>query len=124
MLCLVDIGVHPFGKGLDDRGAARVIPVQFLLHVTAILEQAVSHVPLQFLGAENFRHSAGGLAPPEFKLKQPVPRRIKSLGKEEVRFILGIDVGDAPVVLDDLHRLGEAGQGQRFRRRGGAGRKW
>jgi hypothetical protein len=32
-----------------------------------------------------------------------------TLGKEEVVFVLGIDVGDTPLIAEDLYRCGEPG---------------
>jgi hypothetical protein len=105
-----DVGVDAFDEGRDDGGAVRVVPVEFLVEIAAKEEEAIADVAFEFAGAEDFGDGAGGLAAPDFELKEAVARDVVALGEEEVVFVFRVDVGDAPVVLADFDGLSEAGK--------------
>ena len=81
-------------------------------HVTAKLEQPCAMIAGDSSGAEDFRRRAGSLGTPDFELKQPVPRGVVALGKEQVVFGFGINMGNAPFVLENFHRPVETVDGE------------
>jgi hypothetical protein len=54
------------------------------------------------------------LAPPEFELEEPVTGGVIPLGEEQVFFGFRVDVGNAPVIDQNLHGLAEAGDASFF----------
>ncbi len=104
-LRLRNVGIDPVHERLDDGRAARVIPVELLVQIAAIHKQAVADVALEFSRPQNFGHRASGLPPPQFELEQTVVRDVVTLGEEEVSFILGVNMGDAPAIFQDFDRL-------------------
>ena len=99
----------PSTKASDNGCAARVVPVEFLAQVAAEHEQAIADIALQFLFAEDLSHGAGGLPSPHLQLEQSIPSDVIALREKQVRFVLGVDMRNAPAVLDDLNRLAETG---------------
>ena len=74
-------------------------------------------IALQLALAQDLRQRAGCLPAPELELEEPVAGGRVPLGEEQVRFVLGVDVVDAPAVAADFHRLSHAGHRQRLRGR-------
>lgn len=114
MLGFGDVGVDAFDEGGDDGGAVRVVPVELLVEIAAKEEEAIADVAVEFVGAEDFGDGTGGLAAPDFELEETIPRDVVALGEEEVVFVFRVDVGDAPVILEDFDGLGEAGELEGF----------
>ena len=71
--------------------------------------------------AEHFRDRSGRLPPPHFELEQAIARDVIALREEQVGFVPGVDVRDAPAIADDLDRLCQSGGFEPYFRRGGRG---
>jgi hypothetical protein len=67
-------------------------------------KQPRAHVPPHLPGAEDLGDGAVGLSAPDLQLEEAIPGGVEPLGKEEILFGIGVDVGDAPAIGDDLHR--------------------
>ena len=86
--------------------------VQLGVEVAAEHVQPGAAVAGQLAAADDLGHRARGLPPPQLELEEAVPGRGVSLREEQVRFVPGVDVVDAPAVTPDLHRLGQPGYRQ------------
>jgi hypothetical protein len=78
-----------------------VIPIQLRLEVAAEHVQARADVALQFLRTEHLRDRAGRLPAPQLELEQAIAGGGVPLGEEQIRFVLRVDVIDAPAIADD-----------------------
>src|SRR5437660_2846653 len=118
-LCLTDIGVNSFDERFDDGLAVRVVPIEFLLQISAKHEKPRADVSLEFLSPQDLRHSPSGLPPPNFKLKEAIARHVVTLSEKQIVLVLRIDVRNAPTVRENLYRLTQAGklEGLGLRRR-------
>ncbi len=88
--------------------------IHLLGHIAAKLKQACANVALQFSWTENFCDGAGGLPAPEFKLEGAISRCVKALCEEQIRFVLRINMWNAPAIHDNFHRLLKPGNGELF----------
>ena len=99
-----DAGVDAVCEGEDDFFTLRVIVFPFLLEVSAEAEEAGADVALQFLGPKDFSGRSCGLAPPGFKLEEPVFCGAVSLCEEQVVLVFCIDMVDAPFIAEHFYR--------------------
>src|SRR5215469_13706453 len=95
-----------------------MIPIEFFFQIAAIQKEAIADVTLEFPASQNFSDRASGLAAPQFELEQPVARDVVTLREKQVRLVLGIDMRDSPVILQDFDGLSESCDGEFF---GGTG---
>ena len=108
-----NVGIYAAHVRGDDGFAVGVVPVQFGLQVSAEPVQACADVALQLLRPEDFRDRAGSLPAPHLKLKQPIADGGIALGEEQIAFVPGIDMVEAPPVAQDLNRFRKARHGKR-----------
>ena len=100
-----DVGVDAIGEGGQDRQRVGRITLILGLHVAAIAQQAGVNITCQERRSQDFRQSALAGALPEFHLKQPILGRHEALGKKKIMLVLGINMGNAPAVAQDLDRM-------------------
>jgi hypothetical protein len=94
-----------------------MVVIQFTVHVAPVSQKSRADVPRQFPASENLGDRSGGLAAPDFKLKQARASHVIALRKEQIGFALGIDMSHAPRIQDDLHGCAQPGMFQQFRAR-------
>ena len=95
-------------EGGDDIDAPGMIVIHFLGHIAPKLKQAGAMIPVYHARAENLGGGAGGLGPPDFKLKQAIPRRTITLREKQVVLGFGVDMGNAPLVFQYFNSLIQA----------------
>src|SRR5580704_6874680 len=82
---------------------------ELLVPVAAESEEAGEFVARKILWAEHLGELAFAVAAPHFELPHAILSHHVALGEEQVRGVLGVDVGDAPGVAQNLNRLAETG---------------
>ena len=101
-------GINALHEGRNNGLAARMVVRVLTLHVAPVTEKSGSDVAVYFSGAEQFGDGTRGLSPPHFELEGAVGSRDVALREEEIVFVSGVNVRDAPLVADDLHRFLQA----------------
>jgi hypothetical protein len=109
---LLDVSVDALGEGAGDViGIGRVGgPLGF--PITAEAEEECGPVAFEIGRAEHFGELSGPGAAPKINLPQAVDGGHVALGEVEVILILGVDVGDAPLVPQDFDRRAQSGDAQ------------
>jgi len=121
------IAVDAGDEGLGIALGVRPIGRPFAVHVAAIEEEARRPVLRRIGRAEACGEQPKAALAPQVDLPQPVARGVVALREKGVVHVAGEDVGYAPLVDDDVHRLVEARNGDfamaRRRRRLSRGRQ-
>ena len=115
LLRLRDEGVDSLDKRADDLRPPGVVPAQLPGHVAPESQQTRPDVASQSDFALDLGHGPRGLPPPQLELEQTVARDVVPLREEQVVLIPGIDMCDSPLVAQDFHGRGQAGDGQLLR---------
>ena len=105
---LFDVSVDTGGEGLGNLPRVRRVARPFSLHVAAIANQPGDAVSGSVLWAKDLCQFPGTGTPPDLDLVEAVLRCNVSLGEEKVVDGLGVDVGYAPAVAQDLDLLLQA----------------
>ena len=105
-----NVSVNAIDKRLDDLRPVRMIMQQFFVEVAtrrSEAKQPSADVAFCLLRTKQFGYGTGRLPTPDFQLKQPVLSGRVALRKEQIVFVFGVNVVDAPAVPDDLDGLPE-----------------
>jgi hypothetical protein len=107
---VLDAGVDPGRE--RGRNFPRVgrVALPFGLHLAAKTNQPREAIRLDRFLAENLGRLAAADSPPQIELKQPVLRGDKTLREEQIALILGVDMGDAPLIAEHLDRFEQTRQ--------------
>ena len=101
-----DVCVDAIGVGRQNPLAVGVIAGPLcVVERTPVLQQTRQAVAFDGRRPEHFGQPSFELAPPPFHFPEAVLRHDVALGEKQVAGVLRIDVGDAPLVANDVHRL-------------------
>ena len=101
---LLDEGVHPVRVGGEDLLALGMVARPLgCVPRSAEHHQPGSRVVLERLGPEDLGEASFVPAPPHLHLPEPVLGGHVALSEEEVMGVPGVDVGDSPLVAENLH---------------------
>ena len=96
-------GIYAIDESRYDRFPPGVIMPELGFHIPAKAEKSGANIALELPGAKDFCNCARSLTAPEFELESPVAGSIVTLGKEEIRFILCIDMGNTPLIGQNFY---------------------
>ena len=105
---LLDGRVHALGERVEDHRPLGVVLAHLLVPVAAEGEQAREAIAGDVVGPEHLGQLALAVAAPHLELPHPVLRHGEALGEEQVVGVLRVDVRDAVLVAQHLHRLAHA----------------
>ena len=102
----LDVRVHTVGKRGEDLARLGVVDRELAVVPGAlILNQPEEAIVLDSLRADDLGQAPAVVAPPQLHLPQTVLRLHVALREEQVVGVLGVDVGDAPAIADDVDRV-------------------
>ena len=98
----VDVGVDAVGKRGQDCERIRGVAFIFGLHVAPITQSARVHVAGQSGRPQNLGEPSLARSFPKLHLKKPVLSCDGTLGEKQVMLVAGVNVGDTPVIAQDV----------------------
>jgi hypothetical protein len=102
----LDVRVHAVGKRGEDLAGLRVVAGELgVVPRALILNQPEETIVADRLRADDLGQAPAVVAPPQLHLPQTILGLHIALREEQVVCALGVDVGHAPAIADDVDRV-------------------